>query len=161
MRKTPLKRKTPLRGNPDKIKAWKDRSRSNLPMRSKKRASQERVYCTDRHPFLREQPICPVTGEATTDLHHSARRHGEWINIKRYWIALSHRAHMWVENNARRAEEAGLMVRLPPSLTAMEHLADLHMRGIDPDVPIFYKNIDLYKSELKLIRNEINRSTSR
>lgn len=153
----PLLRKTPLRGNPETTKAWKDRSRSNLPVRSKKRARQERVYSSDRHPFLREHPICPVTGEATTDLHHSARRHGEWLNIKRYWIALSRRAHDWVEKNSTWAQQAGLMYSVHPSVTAKSHLQSLIESGVDPDVPVFYKNIDLYKKELELIRNEINR----
>lgn len=151
----PLKRKTPLRGNPEKIKEWKDRSRVRISPVSKKRSRQERVYSTDRRNFLRDFPICPITGDPTTEIHHSAHREGEWLNIRRYWIALSSRGHKWVTDNSGRAEKAGLMVKLNPSITAKDHLHWMEINGVNPDVPVFYKTIDFYKNELQLIRNEL------
>lgn len=152
----PLRRKTPLRGNPETIMAWKDRSRSNLPVRSQKRARQERVYSPDRADFLRDNPICPLTGGRTTEIHHTAHREGEWLNIKRYWVALSFRGHKWVTDNNEKAETAGLIVKINPSITAKQHLRYLEEQGIDPDVPFFYEKIKSHMKQLQIIRNEIN-----
>lgn len=157
MKRTPLKRKTPLRGNPEKIKEWKNRSRVRIAPVSKKRRRQEVVYSADRRDFIRDHPICPLTGDATTEIHHSAHREGEWLNIKRFWIALSSRGHKWVTDNSRAATAAGLMYPVNPGMTAKTMLAYLEYEGIDPDVPVFYINLDLRKSVLESIRNEINR----
>jgi hypothetical protein len=140
-----LTRKTPLRANPEKTRAWKDRTRAELPksgtpmrQRSKKRAKQERKYNADIEKFLAEHPICPVTGSRTTEIHHSAKRFGQWLNLKRYWIALSHDGHRWVEDNKAEAEKIGLMVRIRE--TYKEHCAILEQDGVNLDEPLYYKS---------------------
>lgn len=155
-RTKPLKRKTPLRGNPEKIREWKDRSRTRISPVSKKRARQNRDYSDDRGIFLQKHCICPVTGERTTQIHHSAKRVAEWLNLKRYWIALSSKAHAWVEDNKTEAEQAGLMVRISRNETYDEHMKYLIDSNIDPDDPVFYHRQAYYEPQLKQIRAKIN-----
>lgn len=158
MRKTPLKRKTPLRGNPKKVQEWKDRHRGPLPVRTKKRSSQERQYSSDRVAFLRSYPVCPVTGDPATEIHHSARRVGKWLNLKRYWIGVSRQAHEWIEANGDEAEKIGLMVRYSPSHTYDQHMNFLRANGINPDVPVFYSQVRYCEKQLAEIRERIKRS---
>lgn len=110
-----------------KPKQWKQRST--------KRARQERVYNAGIPTFLAAHPICPVTGEQTTQIHHSAKRHGEWLNLQRYWIATSITGHRWIEDNKKEAEKYGLMVRITE--TYKEHVATLLYR--QQIQPIFYE----------------------
>lgn len=135
-RNKPLKRKTPLRGNPSTINAWKQRTAQRLPNRSTRRAKEERAYGDDRSDFIRKHPICPVTGERTCQVHHSAKREGLWLNLKRYWIAVSMRGHKIIEENKSWAETVGLMVRIRQ--TAEDHIASLEEIGADLNQPIFY-----------------------
>lgn len=140
-----LRRKTPLKADPEKTRAWQQRSRKRLPVhkktfnqRSKKRAKQEREYNSEINEFLREHPVCPVTGERTTQIHHSAKREGEWLNLKRYWIAVNQKGHRWIEDNKGEAENMGLMVRI--YVPYRVHFANLLQAGINPDVPVYYEN---------------------
>jgi hypothetical protein len=137
-RSGPLKRKTPLRADPEKVKAWKDGSRTKIKPRSDIRRTQEITYGGDRPAFLRKHKVCPVTGGKTSQVHHSARRQGQWLNLRRYWIAVSPLGHEWIENNAKEAEAHGLMHRI--NTTYAEHMAELKQQGLDPDVPLFYEN---------------------
>lgn len=136
MKRTPLKRKTPLRAKPDSIKTWKQRSAAALPARSKGRAGQERRYSSERQSFLDAHPLCPITGERTTDIHHSAGREGAWLNLQYYWIALSREGHRLVTDNGTWAESVGLMVRVRQ--TYDHHVQCLIADGRDIDLPLFY-----------------------
>lgn len=138
MKRTPLKRKTPLRANVETTKAWKNRSQKLLPARKPKRAKQEREYNADRPAFLAAHPVCPVTGELTTQVHHSARRIGKWLLLKRYWIAMSESGHRWVEDNGHEAELHGLIVKINHDFNT--HMRFLSAHNLDPDDPVFYKS---------------------
>jgi hypothetical protein len=139
-------RKTPLRANPDKIREWQQRSRKpiargkRVSRRAPKRSLEEASYSVGRSSFLAAHPICPVTGEGTTQIHHSAKREGRWLNIQRYWIAVSGRGHKWIEDNKKDAEGLNLMVRIRD--TAAEHIAQLQAQGISISDPLFYQNWD-------------------
>ena len=150
----PLKRKTPLRVDPEKIREWKNRSRTRIPQVSKKRSGQNRDYTVGRRAFLEEHCICPVTGERTTEIHHSAKRVGQWLNLKRYWIALSSKAHAWVEANKAEAEQAGLMVRISRNETYEEHIRNLG--DLCQETPIFYDRQTFFQHKLNEIRAKIN-----
>jgi hypothetical protein len=134
-----LQRKTPLRANPKKVQEWKDKSRQKpMKQRSKKRAKQERAYSPDAAAFIKDHPTCPVFGTPTTDVHHSAKRYGKWLNLKRYWIAVSRAGHDWIEQNKAEAEKRRLMVRI--SETYDLHVSKLWAIGItDLDRPIYYQ----------------------
>lgn len=77
--------------------------------RSKKRIAQEIVYSKLRKVFLNkdENKICPITKELATEVHHKKGRIGELLNDTKYWVALSHNGHEFVENNPIWAKENG------------------------------------------------------
>jgi hypothetical protein len=138
MKRSPLKRKTPLRSNPSKTLEWKQRSSKRLPSQSIRRRREETSYSNDRPAFIRSHPTCPVTGGRTVQLHHSAKREGLWLNLKRYWIAVSNEGHRIIEDHKGWAEEVGLMVRIRE--TAETHIKNLTSKGVDLERPVFYDN---------------------
>lgn len=140
-----LKRNKPLRANPDKVREWQDRSRTPLKkkrirQRGKERSLEEIAYSLARGPFLREHPICPVTGEEATQIHHSAKREREWLNLQRYWIGVSMRGHELIERHKGIAESVGLMVRVRE--TYRDHVSSLVSQGLSLTIPIFYDSWD-------------------
>lgn len=137
MKRTPLKRKTLLRANAKTTQDWKDRSKKALPKFSTRRRTEEAAYRRIRESFLRFHAFCPVTGGRTTQIHHSARRRGEWLNLRRYWIAMSAEGHLWVEENSKEAESFSLMFRC--NQTYEEHIKLLKAEGVDLDEPVFYR----------------------
>lgn len=88
------------------------KKKKRMAQRSTKRSKQERAYTSSHGSFLRDHPVCPVTGELTTQIHHSAKRTGQWLTWQRYWIAVSLEGHAWIEANKKEAEKYGLMVRI-------------------------------------------------
>ncbi len=140
MKKTPLKRKTPLKANPDAIKSWKNKSRSTIKPKAAKRKVEERDYSAARRSFIARHPRCPVTWNAATEIHHSSRRTGKWIGLTRYWIALSSEGHRIVEDNGKWAESVGLMVRIRE--TYDDHVRHLEEAGESLDIPVFYLRWD-------------------
>lgn len=116
------------------------RKRTQLKQRSTKRAREESVYSRRGLLFLESHRICPVTGERTTQIHHSAKREGSWLNLERYWIAVSAKAHAWIEDNKREAERLGLMLRFRHDCDT--HINHLIEAGISLTRPVFYENWD-------------------
>lgn len=85
---------------------------------SKKRQAENKIYTADRKIFLAENPICPITGENTTDIHHKKGRIGfadDWAREnkitlfldKRFWLAVSRNGHRQIEENPIWAKEKG------------------------------------------------------
>jgi hypothetical protein len=109
-----------------------------MAARNQVRSAEERVYLRERPAFLAAHPICPVTGERTCQVHHSAKREGGYLLLKRYWIAVSARGHYIIEDNKRWAEGVGLMVRIRATYT--EHIGQLTEQGESLEQPIFYDN---------------------
>jgi hypothetical protein len=108
-----------------------------IKKRRDSRAREESVYSKRASEFVVLHPICPVTGERTSQVHHSAKRSGGWLLLERYWIAVSHRGHEWIENNKAEAEKYDLMIRI--RLTYKDHVAKLIADGESLSEPIFYK----------------------
>jgi hypothetical protein len=143
-----LRRKTPLRADPEKVRAWKERSRAKLKQtpfkkktykfkqRSSNRAIAEAAYKAGIADFLRCHPVCPVTRGATSQIHHSAKRNGGWLLLRRYWIAVSLEGHAWIEANKREAAKLRLMVRITE--TYKDHVARLEREGKSLTEPIYY-----------------------
>lgn len=143
-----------MKTDPQKLYEWKRRSaekaRANRETKVRKRSFsgskkldrklQEACYSVARDKFLREHTVCPVTGEATTQVHHSAKREGRWLLIQRYWIAVSAQGHEWIEANKAEAEELGLMARIRQS--AAEHITLLASMNVDLQEPVFYRRFD-------------------
>lgn len=140
-----MKRKKPLRANPDKVREWQNRSRTPLKRgsiknRAKKRSLEEVAYSFGRDSFLQEFSVCPVTGEKATQIHHSAKREGGWLNLRRYWIGVSAEGHELIERNKALAESVGLMVRIREDYRT--HVARLEQDGDSLIRPIFYERWD-------------------
>lgn len=125
----------PLKSNPDKIRAWKQRSNRRI---KPKRSLDQSGYSISRATFLQQHPTCPVTGGETTQIHHSAKREGRWLLLQRYWIAVSAEGHQWIEENKNEAEKYGLMVRIREDATT--HIASLQADGVNIFEPVFYKS---------------------
>lgn len=132
-----LKRHTPLRSNPATTRAWKNRSNKRLPQVSKKRAKENTTYSSASIQFLVDHPTCPVTGTQTNQIHHSAHREGAWLNLQRYWIALSTSGHRIVEDNKNWARSVGLLLKI--NALYDHHCQTLVEQGESLDDPLFYK----------------------
>lgn len=76
---------------------------------SQKRKIENLQYQVLRTEFLskKENRICPITKQPTTDVHHSKGRVGSLFLDTRYWIALSREGHKKVEENPEWAKENG------------------------------------------------------
>lgn len=158
-RSKPLQRKTPMKRGSFKprSKTWPKKTRAlsttkpkEMAKRTTKRSKEERAYVSSVGSFLTAHPVCPVTGERTNQVHHSAKRQGGWLNLKRYWIAVSTDGHAWIEANKKEAEKYHLMVRI--NETFKEHCDKLLEQCENLDFPVFY----IHNPELPLV-NEITR----
>lgn len=81
------------------------------------------IYHKKRLEFLArpENKKCPVTGNATTEIHHMKGRQGyadEWardqniklLNDERFWLAVSRKGHQKIEMNPEWAKEQGFSI---------------------------------------------------
>lgn len=80
-----------------------------IPKKSKKRAIEEAKYIVLRIEFLskKENQICPITKQPTTDIHHKRGRIGNLLLDTRYWVALSREGHKYVEEHPDWAKQNG------------------------------------------------------
>lgn len=81
-----------------------------LPHRSKKRIVQEREYNRKRRIFMEKNPVCQFENcnLPSTECHHAKGRIGDLLTDERYFVALCHEHHTWVELNPLEAKEKGL-----------------------------------------------------
>ena len=72
-----------------------------IPKISQKRKIENAKYIVLRIEFLgkKENSICPVTGEKTTEIHHKKGRVGSLFLDIRYWLAVSREGHKKIEEN--------------------------------------------------------------
>lgn len=89
--------------------------RKRMRARSPKRAAQEAEYLRRRIPFLKAHPICPITGQPTTQIHHKAGREGIWLLLEEYWMAVSDEGHDKIEKNRKWATAMGYLLPRRPS----------------------------------------------
>jgi hypothetical protein len=87
----------------------KEKKNYIIPKVSKKRKIENAKYLVLRIEFLskKENTICPITNQKTTDIHHKKGRTGSLFLDTRYWIALSREGHKYVEENPEWAKENG------------------------------------------------------
>jgi len=80
---------------------------------SEKRKAQNFVYSELRRLFLLkpENQICPVTGEPTTDVHHtySGKDRAKYYLDVSTWLAVSRNGHNWIHDNPKQAREKGYL----------------------------------------------------
>jgi hypothetical protein len=74
---------------------------------SKKRIQQNKDYSKIRIEFLKLNPICAVTGNQATEIHHKKGRTGGLLTDVRYFLPVCREAHIYIENNPKWAKEMG------------------------------------------------------
>jgi len=87
----------------------KENKKYKIPKVSKKRKIENAKYLVLRIEFLskKENQICPITNEKTTDIHHKKGRVGSLFLDTTFWVALSRKGHKFVEENPKWAKENG------------------------------------------------------
>ena len=93
MKRSPLKRKTPLRRV------------------SKKRKLQNDVYKEVREKFLALNPLCQVCSSVASQVHHRRGRFGDRLNEVEFFLAVCFDCHHKIHMNPKWAYEKSLMVR--------------------------------------------------
>ena len=80
-----------------------------IPKISQKRKIENAKYIVLRIEFLgkKENSICPVTGEKTTEIHHKKGRVGSLFLDTKFWLGVSRNGHLKIENNPEWAKEKG------------------------------------------------------
>ena len=80
-----------------------------IPKISQKRKIENSKYIVLRIEFLgkKENSICPVTGEKTTEIHHKKGRVGSLFLNTKFWLGVSRKGHLKIENNPEWAKENG------------------------------------------------------
>lgn len=103
MKKSRLKRKTPLKRGKSQLK------RSRLRRRSKKRRKQEAQYRRKRKEWLEGRP-CAICGfwEAT-DVHHMDGRENERLLDESKWLAVCRGCHQRIHHHPEWARKNGYL----------------------------------------------------
>ena len=80
-----------------------------IPKISQNRKIENAKYIVLRIEFLgkKENSICPVTGEKTTEIHHKKGRVGSLFLDTKFWLGVSRNGHLKIENNPEWAKENG------------------------------------------------------
>tara|TARA_B100001093_G_scaffold504253_1_gene559790 strand:- start:25 stop:312 length:288 start_codon:yes stop_codon:yes gene_type:complete len=91
MKRTPLKRKTPLRRV------------------SKARREASKIYLTLRQSFLADLPLCEVCEkEKSTDVHHKKGRGKYYLDVDT-WLSVCRKCHDRIHVNPSWARENGFI----------------------------------------------------
>ena len=80
-----------------------------IPKISQKKKIENLKYQVLRTEFLgkKENQVCPVTGEKTTEIHHKKGRVGSLFLNTKFWLGVSRKGHLKIENNPEWAKENG------------------------------------------------------
>jgi len=103
-------RKTYLKSNPAKVRAWQQRSRKPLRKASKNQADKLATYYKLRAEFLATHPMCelPRCPSQSRDVHHMQGR-GPNLNRVETWMACCRKHHDWIHQNPALARGMGLL----------------------------------------------------
>ena len=93
MKRSPLKRKTPLRRV------------------SKKRKLQNDVYKEVREQFLTLNPLCQVCSSVASQVHHRRGRFGDRLNKSEFFLAMCLDCHHKIHMNPAWAYAKDYMVK--------------------------------------------------
>lgn len=122
MKRTPLKRKTPLKRGTTPLKRTKlapganPLKRSPLARISKRQVAKLNAYGKAKAAYLNANPFCEaclprgaVSRFRSTDIHHSRGRAGELLSDTRFFKALCRPCHDWTHENPGSARALGLL----------------------------------------------------
>lgn len=76
-----------------------------LSPRTDQRPDLEAQYEKKAAAFLKENPICAITGMKATEVHHSRSRLGTLLTDERFFIPISRRGHRWVHEHPEEARK--------------------------------------------------------
>lgn len=97
----------------DKIRPPEPVKKKAIPKVSAKRKLQNIIYSSERIKFLMlaENMLCPITGEMTTEVHHtySGKDRAKYYLDKSTWLAVSRDGHNWIHDNPAEAREKGYL----------------------------------------------------
>ena len=99
MKRTPLKRKTPLKRG------------GRLRLVSKKRAKQNKAYSIYRNLYLNNHTACEICGGKACEIHHKKGRFGERLNDMQYFMAVCRGCHHWIHTNPQIAYAKDYLIR--------------------------------------------------
>lgn len=104
MKRSPLKRKTPLKGGS---------SLKRTPLRpvSKKRRGELKEYSVLRKVYLATFPKCWCCPNPATDIHHRHGRFKDRLNDTTFWIGVCRPCHDKIHSNPAWAYENRLLVQ--------------------------------------------------
>ena len=111
MKRSPLKRKTPMKRGASAMK------RTRIAPVSKKRQKEGSEYSRLRKEFLLAHPRCMCEGRIpgctalSTEVHHAAKRGVNYLRVDT-WRALSSHCHAWCEQHRKQAEAMGLTLTI-------------------------------------------------
>ena len=98
MKRSPLKRKTPLKRG------------GRLRPVSKKRAKQNRAYSVNREVYLNYHPACEICGKKATQIHHKRGRFQDRLNEMEFFMSVCHSCHEWIHRNPLEAYAKGYLL---------------------------------------------------
>jgi len=78
---------------------------------SVKREKENNLYLCIRKQFLKDNPLCAVTGNKATEVHHMAGRIGKLLTDVRYFLPVCRFAHREIELNPIWAKENGYSLK--------------------------------------------------
>lgn len=98
MKRTPLKRKTPLKRG------------GRLRPVSKKRAKQNKEYFIYRNLYLNNHPTCERCGSKASQIHHKRGRFQDRLNEMEFFMSVCHSCHEWIHRNPLEAYAKGYLL---------------------------------------------------
>lgn len=99
MKRTPLKRYTPLK------------SGGRLRNASSKRQREYKEYGKAKKAYLALHPQCErCKNKKSDDIHHKAGRVGQWLCRYEYFAALCRECHDFCHRNPKEARKAGWII---------------------------------------------------
>lgn len=80
---------------------------------AEKRKVENKSYSALRTDFLSrpENQVCPITGQKTTDVHHtySGKDRSKYYLDTSTWLAVSREGHNWIHKFSKEAREMGYL----------------------------------------------------
>jgi len=101
MKRSPLKRKTPLKRSTKPLK------RTRLSPVSKKQQKRLRDYSAVRKDYLDEHPVCEACLQRPAEEIHHKEGRGSKTADPTTFMSICRRCHNWIHANPNRAREEG------------------------------------------------------
>jgi hypothetical protein len=112
MKKTPLKRKTPLK--PSRILQDQSKPKSGTLTRTKlnkcsvRQSKRLEEYYAAKEEYMKDKVCCEICGNRRElDLHHKAGRIGKLISDKEHFIAICRECHNYIHSHPSEARRNG------------------------------------------------------